>query len=180
MARSFPVTTYSQDGGLVTSTLWNGGPKALNDFLSNRPTFRGTQGVATTVPNNTWTAIRMDQTLIDTDGGHNTIVNNTRYTCQVQGWYWVKGTIGWNGAGTIAFNRSDAAIAVNGNVIAGSATFLDWGPNQTGAFSASCLVFLVVGDVVEVWGRQQTGHSVFFDNNSTGNMCDMNLWLVSS
>jgi hypothetical protein len=180
MSRSVPSIPYKQSGNLLTSELWNLGPKVLNDWLANRPAFRGFQGLVTNASTATWTAIRMDTSFIDTDGGHNTIFNNTKYTCQVAGWYWCKATLAFNGSGVFSLNRLSTAIAKNGTIIIGSSILTGWGPNQRGAANASALVQMAVGDYIEAWGRQETGGTIPFDNNSTGNSCDLSCFWVSS
>lgn len=185
MARTLPVTTYQVPGNLVTAGVWNNGPKALNDFLINRPAFRAINQVATSVASGTWTAVPLSLTYIDTDGGHNNVTNNTRYTCQVPGWYWVKGTVAWNGGGAMSTNRVENAIAKNGFAYVGSSQFLSWGGSAAMAQSqmtCSALVQLNAGDFVEVWGRQNSGSNQLFDQGSSAarQYCELlALWVHS-
>lgn len=166
MARTVPVTTYEQAGNLVTSGLWNGGPKALNDFLVNRPMFQGFQAATPAVANNTWTAITMNQANVDTDAGHNTGVNNSRYTVQVGGWYWVVGVTAWNTGAPNNIFRIDNAVARNGGIVAGSSQFQTIQTQGPSAAFCSTLVLCSTGDYLEIWGRQNTGNSWFFDAGS--------------
>lgn len=158
MARSVPTTTYHTPGDPVTGRVWNYGPKALNDFLSLRPSFRGRSHTSQAVVNNTWTPVQYPISVMDTDGGHNVGVNNTRYTSQVPGWYWVKGSISWNPTGvTNVAARIDTAITLTGGFIAGSSQFLTKGNQVNSAQQASAIVFIQVGDYVELFVRQLTG-----------------------
>lgn len=164
MARTIPTTTYEVPGNLVTGELWNAGPKALNDFLSNRPAMVARQNNNQSITNNTWTPINFYLNLLDTDSGHNTVTNPQMFFCQVAGWYWVKGSISINtsGAGN-GVSRMDSAIAKNGTIIPGSAQFLTKGVNINYAAQASALVQMAVGDRVELWMRQQTGITIGTD-----------------
>ena len=177
MARTVPIVSNHSPGDLVTAETWNLGPKALNDWFLNRPMYRGTGNLNQSIPNNSWTAIQFGLDLIDTDGGHT--VGGTRYTCQVQGWYWVKGGAAFNptGVGNVAC-RIDTAVAKNGSPVVGSSQFLDKGNQLSCAQSASALVGLVPGEYVEIWVRQFTGISENLDPNSFSTESDMNVvWL---
>jgi len=161
VARQVPTQVQHSTGDLVTGRVWNNGPKALNDFLSNRPSFLGSRGaVFFGIANNAWTAVPWLAGLLDTDLGYNSSVNSSRYTCQVAGWYWVKGAVAWDGSGASGASgagRIDAAIAKNGGIIVGSSQFLTRGNLVNSGQQASALVQLAVGDYVELWVRQETG-----------------------
>lgn len=169
MARTVPVTTYEVPGNLVTSELWNLGPKALNDFLSNRPAMVATDNLTQTIANNTWTPINYGTNYLDTDGGHNVSTNSQMFFAQVAGWYWVRASVSINpsGVGNVAC-RMDTAIAKNGSIWIGSAQFLDKGTNTNSAQQASALVSLNPGDRVELWLRQNTGGNITTDTGTVG------------
>lgn len=181
MTRSIPVATYHQTSDLATSQVWDTGPKALSDFLANRPMYRGHATFAVLFSSGVWTPVNYNLTDIDTDGAHNNIVNNTRFTAQVAGWYWVKGSSAWNptGVGNNA-SRFDTAIAKNATIVAGSATFVNKQTNDNACATASTMVQLAVGDYLELYVRQLTGTSIFIDNNSFGTLCDFNVIWISS
>jgi hypothetical protein len=181
MARSVPSTTYEIPGALDQALLWDNGPKALNDFLANKPMFRSSSVTTPLVNSGVWTAVGFGDHLIDTDGGHNTSVNISRYVCQVPGQYWVKGCVAWNYSGTgNVSSRFDTALAINGNAMAGTATFQWKQQGFNAATFATGLMRLNVGDYIEVWGRQNTGVQIYFDNGGFGTDCDLNLvWIRS-
>lgn len=181
MARTIPSSTYASPGDLVTAQIWNNGTYTLNNWLSNRPMFRGRGQLNQSIANNTWTAVQYALNMVDTDGGHNTVVNNSEYVAQVDGWYWVKGCVAWNpsGVSNVAC-RIDTAIAVNGAIIVGSAQFVDKGNQVNSSQSASAIVFMYQGDYVELWTRQGTGASQSLDNNAFGSESDLNvLWIYT-
>ena len=168
MARTIPTTTYHVPGDLVTAETWNTGPKALNDFLTNRPVFQGQCHSASTVASNSWTAVPFDFSLIDTDGGNNVAFNNTRYTIQVAGQYWVVGMVAWNTAGS-GLVRADSAVAKNGSIYVGSSQFLSIQLASPSSMTCSALVQGAVGDYIEMWGRQLSGANQLFDTGTLTN-----------
>lgn len=154
-------------GDPITSTLWNDTVVAENNWLSNKPAFKGLCSTGPTIATGTtWTHVPLDTTLLDTDSGHSATVNNTRYTSQVVGWYWVTGLISYATAGSAG--RMDAAIAVNGTIIVGSATFLARPATQAQRNLTSALLIMQVGDYVELWTRQVTGANATLDNGTGG------------
>lgn len=159
MARTVPSVAMEQTGNLISAQLWNSGVKTVNDFLANRPGFRAMSTSGQSIPNNTWEAIQFDNVVMDTDGGHSASVNNQRYTCQVAGVYWVKGSIVWN-PNTAAVCRTDTSIAKNGSTFAGSATFMERLVSEFSAYTASTLIRLNPGDYVELWVRHFMGVTV--------------------
>lgn len=181
MARTVPgQTSLIAAGDIVLNEYWNENVKVLNDFLGNRPAFRGTSTTGTSIANSTWTPIPFNAHSLDTDSGHSPITNNTRYTCQVGGYYWMKGSSAYSNSGAQAA-RIDTSIAINGTIVPGSATFLNRLASQFGAFSASALYILNVGDYVEVWTRQINGGAISLTlDNGTFAEPDFNLiWIAS-
>jgi hypothetical protein len=164
VARTVPTLSTVAPGQLVSGEVWNNGPKAINDFLSNRPAFRGRSNSNQAINDNTWTAISYPLTLLDTDGGHNINTSTARYYIQVPGWYWVKGSISWNptGVSNVA-SRVDTAVALNGSILVGASTFLTKGNMVNSAQQASALVHGNIGDFVEIWTRQHTGATQTID-----------------
>lgn len=100
-------------------------------------------------------ALQFDTEVTDTYAGHSTSTNNSRYTAQVAGWYWVRSAVCWNPNGT---GNRVMAIYVNG-------AMLPYAQTQQPASSAtnytitevSSHVFLGVGDYVETWVGQNSG-----------------------
>lgn len=175
MARSIPATATKAATQLITGALWNAGPYALGNFLLHPPLCRARQNSAQAVANNTWTAAALQVTDGDSDSGHSNVTNNSRYTCQIPGWYWVEGYFAL-GAG--AASRFDTAIAKNGTIVAGSSQFL-LRQNDLQASMASTLVQLAVNDYVEMWGRQTSGGAL---NTFVGSdlLCSLNVFWVHS
>lgn len=167
MARTVPNFFTVNPGDPITSTYWNDNVVGVNGYLSNRPTFKGVCSTGPTIASSTnWTRIPLDTTLIDTDSGHSNTVNNSRYTCQVQGIYWTTGIVAFSSTGSAG--RFDSVIAVNSTIIEGSGTFLTRLAATAQRQVASALVFLNVGDFVEIWGRQNSGANAVLDTGAAG------------
>lgn len=158
MPRTVPSLVLQNPGSTVASSLWNSGPKAMGDFYTAPPMFRGLQSSPAALGSATWYPMGLQSTTVDTDGGHSNVTNNTRYTCQVAGWYWVHGFSAWANVGSQA--DLFTAIAVNGTIVLGTGQALQKPGTDLGAASASGLVQLQVNDYVETWGRQDTGSVV--------------------
>lgn len=156
MTRTVPVTSTEAPGNFITGALWNAGPKALGDFTLGLPLCFAYQTVSQSLANATWTSISLDSTgaSLDTDGGHSNVTNNSRYTCQVPGTYFILGSVthGNNTTGT----RS-ARIAKNGTAAQGSESY---GSQGGGFLGETCFaympVLMAVGDYVEVQGWQNS------------------------
>lgn len=174
--RVVPRTAQKATNDLITGALWNAGPKALGDFLLGPPIFRGRQAAAQSLTSGTWSALALDTTDVDSDSGHSNVTNNSRYTCQVAGWYYVEGYFATGSGGTAA--RFDCSIAKNGTIVGASAQFL-LRQNDLQALMSGTLVQLAVGDYVEVWGRHNSGAGVGTFAGSDLD-CSMNLFWVHS
>jgi hypothetical protein len=156
LARTVPVSLTEAPGNFNTAALFNAQVKALNDFITNPPSFKGYATVQQSIGSGSTTPIplALDSEYYDTDGGHSTTTNTSRYVIQVAGKYALSGgcAFGTNGTG----NRS-VAIYVNGTYAAG-------GNNQSVAFAGnswSATVYteqqLNVGDYVEIACWQTSG-----------------------
>lgn len=174
--RVVPRTAQKATNDLITGALWNAGPKALGDFMLNPPIFRGRQGSAQALTSGTWAPLNLNTTDVDSDSGHSNVTNNSRYTCQVAGWYYVEGYFATGSGGTAA--RFECSIAKNGTVVGASAQFLVR-QNDLQALMSGTLVQLAVSDYVEVWGRHNSGAGVgtFVGSDLC---CSMNLFWVHS
>lgn len=159
MPRTAPVMASESPGNLLTGALWNANVKALGDFVTGKPIFSGIANTAQSIPNNVFTAMTIDTEVFDSDGGHSTTTNTSRYTCQVAGIYLLTGNVvlpasgtGTRGAefnlnGTTAINGSEQLIAPS----PGFATTI--APTPT-------YVRLAVGDYVQLMGFQNSGSPI--------------------
>lgn len=177
MARIVPSVSLVNPGTIVASgTYWNSGPKAMGDFYVSPPTFRGRQTSSISTTSGTWFPMPLQTADFDSDSGHSNTVNNTRYTCQVAGWYWVEGYAAWTNA-TSANARMDAAIYKNGSVVFGSQQGIPKQVNDFGSVCASVFVQLAVGDYIELYGRQNGGTTISTTNGTDLANCLNATWI---
>lgn len=151
--RNIPQSSTKVPGDLITAAVFNTGVSYMSDFMKGPPFFRGRSGATINLTNNVWTAMPLSVTDVDSDNGHSNSVNNTRYTCQVPGWYWVEGYVALTTGGTAG--RCDSAIYKNGSVMP-SSQFISRSTDLC-SWLAQLVVQLAAGDYVEVFCRQETG-----------------------
>lgn len=130
---------------------------ALN-FLLNPPMAVLYQGAVQSIPNNAFTALTWDQSLVDSYGGHSSVTNPSRYTAQVPGWYDLDG--GFSFAANVTGVR-DGAWYKNGAQIttpgAGAVTGSPGAGSSPTQAMPGLQVFLNAGDYVELWVIQTSG-----------------------
>lgn len=138
---------------------------AISWLLSGFPLFQATQAVTQVVADITWTAITFSTEDIDRDGGHSTAVNTSRYTAATAGRYRVVGSVPFNLTGT---SLAAARLAVNGTAVPGTARFFGRSDNNFLSASTSHIVYLGVGDYVELQGWHNAGD--FWNTEVTSDM----------
>ena len=112
-----PVPTSTTVGQLLASSFWNTQVAAPITFLVNPPLFVGRLTVATSLATATNIAVPWDTEDLDTDNGHSTGTNTSRYTAATAGWYQVDTTVWFD---TNATGTRTLKLFVNGGLIAGS------------------------------------------------------------
>jgi hypothetical protein len=161
MPRTLPVIATEAPGNYQTAALWNAQVAATMQWLlgsgsNGLPMFYGYQATSQSMPSNVWTAVTIDTEVIDTDGGHSTVTNTSRYTCQVAGSYLVSGCT------SFASNATDyrgAGIYKNGvQVVGGANTQIGNAATRTTIVVQSPIIVpLAVGDYIEMFGNQVSG-----------------------
>lgn len=152
-------------GEYETGAFFNSNVRDTGNFLLNVPGAFLTQNATQSIANSTWTAISFDQSVFDSYGGHSNVTNNTRYTAVVSGWYIVFGCVSY--AGNATGNRG-TAVAKNGTRVQGACGFVPTITvgNSPTTPSPPCIVFLNVGDYVEIDGYQTSGGALATNSNS--------------
>lgn len=161
MPRTVPSIATEAPGNYITSALWTAQVGSIMQWLvgsgtNGLPMFYGYQATAQSMPNNVWTAVTMDTEVIDTDGGHSTTTNTSRYTSQVAGYYLVTGCTAF------ASNSTDyrgAAIYKNGVQVVGGANvqIANAGARTAVVVQSPIIIQLAVGDYIEMYGNQVSG-----------------------
>jgi len=174
MVLGIPPLTLRAAGSRITAALYEQDITDSINFLTNPPNFVGTQSVAQSIPNATWTAITLDTAQTDPYSGHSNVTNSSRYTCQsaAPGWYTVCGVIAYSPNST---GFRTARLQINGTGISGMTSY---GPNN-GTAEAIIItsvrdIFLNIGDYVEVAGYQNSGGAL---NTAVSPSPASGLWL---
>jgi hypothetical protein len=153
MARTVPVMATQVPGNFITSALWNSQVGGLGSFTLQVPIFRGYQTAAPSLASAVATTpMALDSENVDSEGGHSTTTNTSRYVCQVAGWYWISSavTFGVNSTGSRA-----VAVMVNGG--AKIATVTGAPPANSWNGIAGDMLYLNVNDYVETGAWQNSG-----------------------
>jgi hypothetical protein len=159
-----PTPAYESAGNFITGALWNANVYNGLTYLLNPPMFDLYSSVAQGIPNTTFQALGFDTNRIDTYTGHSTTSNNTRYTCQAAGYYWVHGQCSWaaNATGVRALE-----LAKNGTAIIDTED-LQQTANLAGQTQhVMGIVQLAAGDYLELWAYQSSGAAL--STSSSGN-----------
>lgn len=129
----------------------------LESRVLSRPIFLARQTVATTLTTGTNTSITFTTHDTDTAGGHSTVTNTSRYTCQVTGQFIAVGLISYV---TNVTGSRGAQFYVNGSPLSATRTLLNTSTG-TGSLPAGIttgrLVSLTAGDYIELLGLQNSG-----------------------
>lgn len=152
-----PTESTASAGGTITAALWNATVRdGVNWFLFTRPRAILRQTVAQSIPNGVTTGVTMDAEDADTDSGHSTVTNTSRYTAQTAGTYLAiaNGSVVANAAG-----RVEVGIRLNGATTYGIASQLNSASNTPYACVVS-FVPMSVGDYVEMTLFQNTGGAI--------------------
>lgn len=153
------MTTWTV-GQLVTAALMNSNIQALGGFVLAPPLAQILQTLAQSIPTgNTWTALNFDTNVLDSDSGHSTVTNTSRYVIQVPGTYLTIGCYVLTNPNSTAGRA--ARIAKNGSPVQGSAAAA---PPVSGLVTTVAttpvLVPCVGGDYLEVHAQQGSGAAV--------------------
>jgi hypothetical protein len=155
MSRTVPAPVFQTAGNVVQSSGWNSGPKAMGDFYLSPPIFRAHQSTAQAFAASQYTPLKFDVTDVDTEGGHSNTVNNSRYVCQVAGWYWMEGFAAWTGVPGTDTVWAMASLNSNGsstpNIVRSLQTRILYATNDFAAVGASGTLKMAVGDVLELY-----------------------------
>lgn len=153
MARTVPVSLTEAPGNYITAALWTAQVKATMDYLMGSgtngvPRFKGWQSSAQSIVTGATDApITLDTEDYDSDNGHSTVTNSSRYTVQVAGTYRITAVGGFT---TNSVGNRKLGINVNGaNARGASIQQVSMASNSwVGAVSTE--LALSVGDYIEM------------------------------
>lgn len=158
MVLSVPSLSDRASGSRLTGAIYKNDITDSVNFLANPPLAVLTvttpqSGPASSAAANA--ALQFDTEITDTYNGHSTSTNNSRYTAQVAGWYWIRSAVCWSPNAT---GNRVMALYVNGAMV-------PYAQTQQPASSAtnftitevSSNIPLALGDYVEAWVGQNSG-----------------------
>lgn len=177
---TIPTIPTEVPGNFWTSALWNANVLGGLNYLFAPVRFKGYSSTTQTISSSTSsTVLTLDTEIVDSDGGHSTTTNTSRYTAQTAGLYYVSGSCCIGPTGGSSTGTRTIQIFLNGAGITGSAVQAAPSPaNSTGVFT-STTVQMAVGDYVEVAFWQNSGAN---QTTSTTNAIatTMNLFRISA
>ena len=183
MTRAVPTIASESPGNFLTGALWNANIKAMGDFLlgsssNGVPRFSGYQATAQSLSTGVWTSLNIDTELFDSDAGHSTVTNTSRYTATVAGTYAVTATVAFaaNATGIRRVRLAFNGTAVNGTSVGSDAP---GGSAQSSAITMSLVQFNGTTDYVEAQGLQSSGGSL--NTSANADVCpSLRLFWISS
>lgn len=144
---------------MVTAAFMNSNIRDAGNFFLSWPVCEARQTVAQSLTSGSGLAILFDTNDIDTDGGHSTVTNTSRYTAKTQGRFQIAGGVGY--ASNAAGSRW-AYWSFNGT--AGNGTSQSILGNVTRVLAATMTSFFNgTTDYVELFGLQNTGGALNTD-----------------
>lgn len=172
MARTVPISAVETPGSFLTGALWTAQVKALIDFTTGSgtngvPRFKGyaSTGQSIATGSGSDTPVALDSESYDSDNGHSTTTNTSRYTIQVAGTYLIMATASFP---TNATGNRKLGININGtNANGGVFT----GPAMSGNSWSACVCVeqaLAVGDYVEMVVWQTSGAPATLNSGGGG------------
>ncbi|MBM9504518.1 hypothetical protein [Actinacidiphila acididurans] len=172
---TIPNVPVEVPGNFNTSALFNT-MGSITNYLLAPVRFKAYTTTAQSIVSSTLsTPLGLDSEIVDSDGGHSTTTNTSRYVCQTAGLYAVYGSTGYV---TNANGARALQISVNGTAVVGST--VQSAPTSTNSASVTCftLVQLAVSDYVELGTWQNSGSTLATSNAASATtMC---LWRISS
>lgn len=152
------------DGDITTAQATADAVAAQADTHEIR--FFAKDGTIAALGSGAWTAVSFTTEVKDTNNGHSTSTNTSRYTCQVAGSYELYG--GHRFASNSTGSRG-ARFSKNGTVITSTDNLIPTTPSGQMALPAKTTqVDLIVGDYVELEAWHNSGSTIAVDAASFG------------
>lgn len=153
-------------GELLTAAKMNTDVRDGLNFLLAPPLAVLTKNATQSFSSGSYVAVTWPTELVDRDGGHSTSSNTSRYTSQTAGYYTLHEWHEWSLDSTSGYRRT--GFRVNGS----SVTHQEGRPQPSlmNMTHLSGMVFLAVGDYVEVMADQNSGTSLTIGSNAR---CDI-------
>lgn len=146
-------------GEVVTAAFMNSNIRDGGNYFLAQPLASLRQNVVQSVPNNAWTAITFDTEDLDTDNGHSTSTNTSRYVAATAGWHLCTydlsfvGNVTGRRGGRMRMNGADTGVGFGmGRVLMNTSSAFD-----AAVCGSGLLQFNGTTDYVELMGFQDSG-----------------------
>lgn len=175
---TIPTIPTEAPGNFWTSALWNANILNGLNYLFSPVRFKAYSSTSQSISSSTTsTVLTLDTEIVDSDGGHSTVTNTSRYVCQTAGLYYVSGSVCFNA--TNANGSRTLNIFVNGAGQTGAGIQAAPSPANGASVFSSTLAQLNVGDYVELACWQNSG-STISTATTTAIATTMNLFRISA
>jgi hypothetical protein len=156
---TIPTIPTEVPGNFWTSALWNTVVAGGFNYLFSPVRFKAYSSTSQSISSGTSsTVLTLDTEIVDSDGGHSTVTNTSRYVCQTAGLYFVTGSVCFNA--TNANGSRTMNIFVNGAGQTGAGIQSAPSPANGASVFSVTLVQLNVGDYVELACWQNSGSAI--------------------
>jgi len=156
----------------VTAAKFNTDIRDSFEFILRPPRARLTRTADMNIPS-TVMAIPWDKEDYDTDNGHNNVTNNTRYTSQTAGWYYLNtsfwfyigSSLALTGTREVCFQKNSSSSLKQNR----QDEYLGAGDKSGRVFMRTAgFMYLAVNDYVEVVFHQDSGGTGIMNRGATG------------
>lgn len=130
-------------------------PLGAATLLQTPPVFYATQTAAQSIANTTFVPLTWPSEVVDSNNGHSTSSQTSRYVCQQAGWYSVGGVVNY-----VTQNQTGIRAALlykNGTEYGGGSAQILPTASQTRVVTPTVLMQLAVNDYVELVAYQSSG-----------------------
>lgn len=174
---TIPTIPTESPGNFWTAALWNANILNGLNYLFSPVRFKAYSSTTQSLGSGTAAiSLTLDTEIVDSDGGHSTTTNTSRYTVQTAGLYFVTGSVCF---ATSSAGTRTLQVLQNGGAVFGSAVqAMPSATNGASVFTAT-LVQAAVNDYIEIAAWQNSGGSLA-TSTSTSVATTMNLWRISS
>lgn len=170
---TIPTIPTETPGNFWTSALWNANILNGLNYLFAPVRFKGYASTGQSISSTTTaTTINLDTEIVDSDSGHSTTTNTSRYTAQTAGLYLAGGSVCF---ATNATGARACQIFKNGAAVEGAANQAAGNSANGGSSFTVTLVQLAVGDYIELAVWQTSGSAL---STQAGTSVVSTLWAV--
>ncbi len=171
-----PVEKTFSAGSVLTAGQLNTNLRDGINYLIGPPLFVCRQTANQSIPDTTVTAETFDTNDKDSDNGHSTVTNPTRYTAATAGWWSLKGIYGYASIASAGVIRN-ARFRINGVATYYGGVVIGTVANGAGALGISADLFLNVADYVEIVVQQFNSGSALNTDSTYGQPRFSGLWI---